>query len=156
MQTYLDQPEATFYHICALEDLANITEQGIKGKNAEIFVSRVGEMPVLAAIAVEQLANLYDADGLVVLKLPQALNNFTVSEIFEDYRAPIERTGLFQNIIRRSHIPVGCFEIMMKIEFGTRRQVIFDLLNALAAQANINYPHHAIYKRAQQLQINKY
>ena len=156
MQSFLDQPEATFYHICPLEAWDNIDRKGVFGRNNEIYVSRVGEMPVLAAIAMEQLDQTPDATGIAVLKIPQALNNFTVEEIFEDYRAPHEKTGPFQNIIRRSWIPPGHFETVLKIEFGQHRDFHLDWLNNLAAQANINYPIHYIYQRAKALKINRY
>ena len=157
MQTFLDQPEATFYHITPLENLESICREGIKGRHHEIFVSRVGEMPVLAAIIMEQLVHdIQEASGIAVLKIPQALNHFTTADIFEDYRAPVERTGVLQNMIRRALIPVGCFETMLTIEFREHRDFYFGLFNQLAQQANLLYPKQVIYQRARALNVNKF
>jgi len=152
MQTFLDQPEATFYHVCALNHWDSINANGLKAKKGKLFVSRVGELPVLAAIALEQIPDIYQSCGIAVFKLPQVLNNFTTTEIFEDNQAGDERTKVFQNIITRSEIPVGQFETVMKFLFLGNG---LDILSSLSAQANMFYPNHAIYKRALTLQINK-
>lgn len=48
----LDQPEATFYHITTLEVLEHIEQTGLISKDGRIFVSRVGELPVLLSYCI--------------------------------------------------------------------------------------------------------
>jgi hypothetical protein len=43
MNTFLSQPEATFYHITPLENWERLKNEGLTSNNNRIFVSRVGE-----------------------------------------------------------------------------------------------------------------
>jgi hypothetical protein len=45
MLTFLQQPEATFYHITSFETWEKIKTEGFHSDSGRIFVSRVGELP---------------------------------------------------------------------------------------------------------------
>lgn len=152
MQTFLDQPEATFYHVTTIESWEQIKLNGLKGK---IFVSRVGELPVLLAIAFEQLPEIYttNTEEIVFLKLPHQKNNFIVTEIRPDNQAGVEWTQPFQNIILRQHIPIENIELMMKLKLGQEPQRTFSItqLTQIANAGQQNYHNHSVTERANQL-----
>ncbi|MCW3117512.1 MAG: hypothetical protein JWM28_1594, partial [Chitinophagaceae bacterium] len=152
MNTFLNQPDATFYHITTWENWQSIQSQGLFSRTNKIFVSRIGEFPALAAIIVEQLPEMIETPYIVILKLPQEKNNFQDEEIFQDNQAGNEITKPFQNIIRRRKIPFANIEFMMRIK---NHEFIIDELNRIAGQFNVNYPNHSIYKHAQSLKINE-
>lgn len=152
MKHFLKHPEAAFYHVCALHKLDNILAKGLKGKHGKIFVSNIDNKPILAAIAAEQIPDIYESTGFAVLKLPQKSNNFRADEIFEDNQAGVERTKVFQNIIKRSLIPQDCIELLFQYEFDTEG---LDKMTKLAAQANAYKSEDEIYRRAMALKVNK-
>ncbi len=153
MQTFLDQPEATFYHITTIENWATIQAKGLYSNTEQLFVSRVGELPILLAIALEQLPEIYTTEEIVFLKLPQSKNNFTVAEIRPDNQAGVEWTQQFQNIILRRHIPIENIELMMKLNLGQepQRTVLMTYLTQIANSGQVNYQNHSITERAKQL-----
>jgi hypothetical protein len=88
MQTFLNIPGACFYHVTTLERWATIQSNNeLRSREGKIFVSRVGEFPVLIAIAIEQLPDVYNTSGIVFLKLPQNKNSFRYEEIRPDNQA---------------------------------------------------------------------
>lgn len=153
MQTFLNQPEATFYHVTTIENWATIQVNGLNSNSGKIFVSRVGELPVLLAIALEQLPEIYTTEEIVFIKLPQSKNNFTVAEIRPDNQAGVEWTQRFQNIILRKHIPIENIELMMKLYLGQEHQRTFlmSYLTRVANSGQVNYQNHSIYEQALQL-----
>lgn len=122
MKNFLEQHEATFYHITPIENWEGIKNNGLISTNGRLFVSRVGELPGLMAIAFQQIPELYYSNGIVILKLPQAKNNFKLNEIKRDNQSN-EWTQPFQNIILRNHIPVENIEFMMELRFGNAESV---------------------------------
>ncbi len=153
MQTFLDQPEATFYHVPTIENWATIQVNGLNSNSGKLFVSRVGELPVLLAIALEQLPEIYTTEEIVFIKLPQSKNNFTVAEIKSDNQAGVEWTQRFQNIILRTHIPIENIELMMKLHLGQepQRTFLMTYLTRIANSGQENYQNHSITERALQL-----
>src|SRR5690606_38137020 len=125
MQTFLNQPEATFYHITSIENWEKIKNSGIISNL--VFVSRVGELPVLLSIAFELLPEIYEASALVFLKLPQAKNNFLPNEIRPDLQAGVEWTQQFQNVILRDYIPTENIELMMILKLAEEPNRTFIL-----------------------------
>ena len=154
MQTFLNQSEATFYHVTTMENWATIQANGLNSKAGRLFVSRVGELPVLLAIAFEQLPEIYTTEEIVFIKLPQLKNNFTVNELRPDNQAGVEWTQPFQNIILRKHIPIENIELMMKLHLGQEPQRTFTIfyLTRIANAGRVNYQNHSITERA--IQIN--
>lgn len=151
MQTFLNQPEACFYHVTTLERWNSIQANNqIFSRDGRIFVSRVGEFPVLAAIAIEQLPEIYESLGIVFLKLPQARNNFRWEEIQQDYQAKVEWTQPFQNIITRQSIPLSSIELMMTFRFLNEemRTIWMDEFSRLANEGQGNYNTHYIRARS--------
>jgi hypothetical protein len=155
MQTFLDQPEATFYHITTIENWATIQANGLNSNTGRLFVSRVGELPVLLAIALEQLPEIYTTEEIVFLKLPQSKNNFTIAEIRPDNQAGVEWTKPFQNIILRRHIPIENIELMMKLNLNLGREeqrtFLMTYLTQIANAGRINYLNQNITQRANQI-----
>lgn len=117
MNTFLNQPEATFYHVTTLENLGRLKEDGWNSSKKKIFVSRIGEFPILLSIAFEQLPEIYESEGIVFLKLPQSKNNFLKENIIADNQAGVEWTKDFQTIILNPIIPPVNFELMSVIKF---------------------------------------
>lgn len=152
MQTFLDQPEATFYHVTTIENWEQIKLNGLNSKKGEIFVSRVGELPVLLAIAFEQLPEIYTSEKIVFLKFPQAKINILQTEIISDNQAN-EWTQPFQNIICRKHIPIENIELMMIIKLGQEqhRECVINQLTQIASTGQENYLNHSITDRSNQL-----
>lgn len=148
MRTFLEQPEATFYHVTTIENWLEIKNSGFNSKSGNIFVSRVGELPVLIAIAIEQLPEIYTTDEIVFIKLPQSKNNFTIDEIIADHQATVEWTQPFQNIINRNHIPIENIEFMMSLRLEPNRDFIFTYLTRIANSGQVNYTEHNIQQRA--------
>jgi hypothetical protein len=151
MNTFLSQPEATFYHITPLENWERIKNEGLTSNNNRIFVSRVGELPVLLAIAIEQIPEIYESDGIAILKLPQSKNNFELNEIIMDTQARVEWTQPFQNIILKNHIPSENTELMMELRFGNEgpfRGMLISQLISIANAGRVNYQNHSISERA--------
>jgi hypothetical protein len=109
--------------------------------------------PVLAAIALEQLPEIYTTEAIVILKFPQVLNNFLATEIRADNQAGVEWTQPFQNIILRKVIPIENIELMMVLELGkdAQRTFILSQLTKIAYSGERNYREHSISLRAQQL-----
>jgi hypothetical protein len=155
MQTFLDQPEATFYHVTTIENWEQIQLYGLNSKSRRIFVSRVGDLPILLAIALEQLPEIYttNTEEIVFLKLTHQKNNFIVTEIRPDNQAGVEWTQPFQNIILRQHIPIENIEFMMKLKLGQEPQRTFAInqLTQIANAGQQNYVNHSITERAIQL-----
>lgn len=153
MQKFLNQPEATFYHVTTIENWKKIQVNGLNLNSGRIFVSRVGELPVLLAIAFEQLPEIYTTEEIVFIKLPQSKNNFTLAEIRPDNQAGVEWTQPFQNIILRTHIPIENIELMMKLHLGEEHKRIFLMtyLTLIANSGQLNYQNHSIFERAMQL-----
>lgn len=154
MNTFLNQPEATFYHITTLEKWNTLKENGWDPSKKKIFVSRVGEIPILLSIALEQLPEIYESKGIVFLKLPQSKNNFVEANIKPDNQARVEWTKGFQNVILNPTIPPENFEIMCTIkfhenEFEREKQMTF--LNSIAQSGRENYNNHFITARAEEL-----
>lgn len=151
MQTFLNQPEACFYHVTTLERWATIQSSNqFFSRYGRIFVSRLGEFPILAAIAIEQLPEIYESSGIVFLKLPQAKNNFKSDEIRRDDQATVEWTQPFQNIITRQSIPLSSIELMMTFPFlneGVRTMWMTEF-SRLANEGRVNYSRHYITERA--------
>lgn len=154
MEIFLQQSEATFYHVTTIENWDSIQVHGLVQKNKEIYVSRVGELPILLAIAFEQIPEIYDSEGFVVLKLPQTKNKFNTNELSPDTNAGVEWTQPFQNCILRNYIPPENIELMMMIKFPDNhlRSSIQTILTSIAASGNQNYPSHSIYNLSQQIQ----
>lgn len=148
MQTFLDQSEATFYHATTIENWQAIKTNGLNSKSGRIFVSRVGELPVLLAIAFEQLPEIYSTDEIVFIKLPQFKNNFTIDELIIDNQAGVEWTQPFQNIILRHHIPIENIELMMSLRLEPNRDFILAYLTQIANSGQVNYVEHNILQRA--------
>jgi len=155
MESFLSQPEATFYHITTGDRWATIQDNGLRPSDGRLFVSRVGELPVLLAIALEQLPEIYSANEIVFLKLPQALNQFNASEITQDHQARVEWSQPFQNIIHRSHPPPSGIELMMTIPLDNGRAFLLQLLTRIANQGSAQYPAHAIMTRANELRYQQ-
>lgn len=153
MNTFLNQPEATFYHITTIERWNEINQNGINVPSGRIFVSRVGELPVLLAIAFEQLPEIYETESIAVIKMPQARNNFQANEIIRDNQAGVEWTQPFQNIILRKIIPRENLELMTIIRLGQEPQRTFTMtyLTQIANDGQANYQEHFITQRANQL-----
>lgn len=153
MQTFLDQPEATFYHVTTIENWATIQLNGLNSNSGSIFVSRIGELPVLLAIALEQLPEIYTTEEIVFIKIPQSKNNFTAAEIRPDNQAGVEWTQRFQNIILRKHIPIENIELMMKFNLGQepQRTFLMTYLTQIANSGQVNYQNHSISVQALQL-----
>jgi hypothetical protein len=150
MRNFLNQEEATFYHITPIENWERIKNEGLILNDGRIFVSRVGELPVLLAIALEQLPNVYHSEGIAILKLPQAKNNFKANEIIRDNQAN-EWTQTFQNIIRRNYIPIENIELMMELRFGnegTFKDMFITHLTSVANSGRVNFANHAIMHRS--------
>ncbi|MCU0437553.1 MAG: hypothetical protein MUC49_06520 [Raineya sp.] len=152
MQNFLNQPDATFYHITNGRSWKNIQTQGLNGnpKN-EIYVSRCGEFPILAGIIVSQLNTPKEAamgDDIVILKLPQAKNNFQTNQINEDNNAEGLWTQPFQYVITCQNIPITNIELMMKFEFSgiidMRNQFITAIIEPLDNHGQMYYNHHSI------------
>lgn len=155
MNTFLFQPEATFYHVTTIEKWENIQKSGFHSEQRKIFVSRVGELPVLLAIALEQLPEIYDTKTIVFLKFPQNRNNFAVNEITKDNQAGLEWTQPFQNIILRQYIPIENIELMNTIFLGNNEYEKISQISWLTTIANSgieNYKNHYITIRAHELQ----
>lgn len=149
MQAFLNQPEATFYHVTTNERWNSIIVNGLCTNR--VFVSRVGEFPILLSIALLQLPDIYETEAIVFLKLPQEKNHFQVSEIIPDNQAEVEWTRPFQNIILRTYIPIENIELMMKIELGPdpgRREFLLNFLTKIEGNAETNYESHYITERA--------
>ncbi len=154
MLTFLQQIEATFYHVTTKENWETIQENGLNSNSGRIFVSRVGELPILLAIAFEQLPEIYTTDKIVFIKLPQSKNNFILDEIRPDNQAGVEWTQPFQNIILRRHIPIDNIELMMELELGheeTQRTSMITYLTRIANAGREYYQNHSITTRALQL-----
>jgi len=149
MRTFLNQPDATFYHVTTIEAWTGIiAERRFHSPSGRIFVSRVGELPVLAAIALEQLPEINDTSEVVFLKFPQAKNNFLPEEIRPDNQALVEWSRPFQYIIRRQIIPVENIELMMTLRFRDESHKTFLLteLSRISNQGCENYPSHSIMR----------
>ncbi len=147
MKNFLEQPEATFYHITPIENWESIKNNGLISTNGRLFVSRVGELPVLMAIAFQQIPELYYSNGIVILKLPQAKNNFHLNEIIRDNQAGVEWTQPFQNIILRNNIPIENIELMMELRFGNQgpvRDMFIAKLSVISEAGSVNYQNHSI------------
>ncbi|QCE39913.1 hypothetical protein [Psychroserpens sp. NJDZ02] len=154
MNTFLNQEEATFYHITTIENWEGIKINGFHSTEGKIFVSRVGELPILLAIALEQLPEIYDTETIVFLKFPQKLNNFTSKEIIQDKQAGVEWTQPFQNIILRKNIPIENIEIMNMIDIGNNDEIRTSRMTWLTQIANSgqnNYKNHCILQRAKEI-----
>jgi len=153
MQSFLDQPEATFYHMTTIEKWLTIRQDGFNPKSGRVFVSRVGELPVLLSIALEQLPEIYETEEVVFLKFPQKKNGFEPKEIIPDNQAAVEWTQPFQNIILRKHIPPSGIELMMTIKLGQEPNRTFrlDLLRQIASSGYHCYKDHYITQRASEL-----
>ncbi len=110
------------------------------------------ELPVLLAIAFEQLPEIYTSEKIVFLKLPQAKINILQTEIIIDNQAN-EWTKPFQNIICRKHIPIEKIELMMIINLGQEqhRECIINHLTQIASAGQENYLNHSITERANAL-----
>ena len=157
MQTFLDQPEATFYHVTTIENWEKIKDEGLKQNSGKLFVSRIGELPVLLAIAFEQLEDIYNTGEIVFLKLPQIKNNFIVTEIKPDNQAN-EWTSPFQNIILRDHIPIENIELMMTIKKEKESMtevpqitVSNTYLTRIACSGQECYKNHSITNRTKEI-----
>ncbi|HTB52930.1 MAG TPA: hypothetical protein VK718_09175 [Ferruginibacter sp.] len=119
MQKFLDNPEAAFYHITTNDKWDSIQSSGgLISSTGRFFVSRVGELPVLLAIALEQLLVTDEVEEIVFLKLPNRKNDFKIDEIRQDTQAAVEWTQPFHNVILRQYIPLKHIEFMMKIKLG--------------------------------------
>jgi hypothetical protein len=157
MKTFLIQPEATFYHVTTIEKWEKIKVEGFKSKGKKILVSRVGELPILLAIATEQLKEIYDTSAIVILKFPQIKNNFVEIEISEDYHADesIEWTKSFHNIIHRQFIPIEGIELMMTLSTNNNSfPSLITCFTQIACSSRENYMEHSIYERAKQLKYS--
>ena len=155
MNTFLLQPEATFYHVTTIENWEKIQLYGLHSIQRKIFVSRVGELPVLLAICLEQLPEIYTSEGIVFLKLPQKKNNFTPNDIIQDNQAPLEWTQIFQNIILKQYIPIESIELINIIFLGNsenERECRINYLAEIARSGQQNYQKHYITNRANELQ----
>jgi hypothetical protein len=154
MRTFLQQPTATFYHITTIENWKKIQSSGFRSESGRIFVSRVGELPVLLAIALEQLPELKDTEAIAILKFPQSRNNFLPPEITIDPQAGVEWTQPFHNIILRNYIPAEHIELMMilKLGEGVQRDFLMAYFASIANGGEVNYPGHSITLQANQLQ----
>jgi hypothetical protein len=111
----------------------------------------VGELPVLLAIAFEQIPEIYESEGIVILKLPQAKNNFEFNEIIRDSQAQVEWTQPFQNVILRNQIPFENIELMMELRFGNEvstRHMLISQLTSIAETGRVTYQNHSITERA--------
>ncbi len=153
MRTFLEQPEATFYHVTTIEKWVIIQANGLIPNNGRLFVSRVGELPILLAIAFEQLPEIYSTEEIIFLKLPQSKNNFMIDELKPDNQARVEWTQPFQNIILRQHIAIQNIELMMRLQLGQEPQRTFTInyLTRIANAGRENYQNHSITARALQL-----
>lgn len=153
MQSFLDQPEATFYHVTTIEKWVSIQVNGLNPNKGRLFVSRVGELPVLLAIALEQLPEIYTTKEIVFIKLPQSKNNFTINELRPDNQACVEWTQSFQNIILRKHVPIENIELMMKLHLGqeVQRHFMINYLTRIANAGQENFQNHSITERALRL-----
>ena len=157
MKTFLIQPEATFYHVTTLEKWEKIKVEGFKSNNKRIYVTRVAELPILLAIATDQLPEIYDTSAIVILKFPQIKNNFIESEISEDYHADENKewTKPFHNIIHRHFIPIEGIELMMTL--ATNNNSFPSLITSftqIACSSRENYMKHSIYERAKKLKYS--
>jgi hypothetical protein len=151
------QPEATFYHVTTIEKWEKIKNEGFKSKYKKIYVSRVGELPILLAIATEQLKEIYETTAIVILKFPQIKNNFIESEITEDNHSDesIEWTNPFHNIIHRQFIPIEGIELMMTL--STNNNCFPSLISCftqIACSSRENYMEQSIYERAKKLKYS--
>ena len=151
MQTFLNQKEATFYHVTTIENWKKIRITGLNSKR--IFVSRIGEFPVLLSIALEQLPEIYETGEIVFLKLPQEKNQFLPEEIKPDLQACVEWTQPFQNIILRDYIPIENIELMMIIKLGEEpnRTFILNYLTNIANSGKNNYENHFVTYNSTQI-----
>lgn len=142
IQDFLDQPDATFYHITSQDNWDAIQSDGeIKGDR--IFVSRVGELPILLSILEEQLHDILDSKGVVFLKFPQAKNNFLATEIRPDNQAN-EWAKTFQCVILRDSIPIDNIELMMNFNLNIERESKKRFLSEIANACHEIYKNHYI------------
>jgi hypothetical protein len=158
MQTFLNQPEATFYHITTERNWEEIKQKGLNNDEGKIFVSRVGELPVLLGIMMLQLPEIYDNDdNIAFLKIPQVLNQFTINDIVPDHQAHGLWTQPYHNIICKKHIPPQNIELMMIFKFKDpeHKSFLFTFFNNIETPSSQDYPNHVITKRSKNLKYAK-
>lgn len=152
METFLNQPETTFYHITYGENFDQINQKGIQSDSGQIFVSKVGEFPVLLSIALTQLPEIENSQSILVWKLPQQKNEFSLEEIRPDQA--LEWTQPFHNIILRNHISPDNIEFMMNIPLGDReetRNFLKRHYDNIVFEVEPYYQNHYIMQRAIEL-----
>lgn len=153
MEKFLNHPEATFYHITTIEKWDKIKQSGLKSRQGKIFVSRVGEFPILISIAIQQIPEIYTTNGIVVIKIPQAKNKFLPNEISPDNQALVEWTRPFQSIILKDILSADKIELMMIMPFKneTLREFILNYFTQIAESAQYNYAFHSIMEQAKNI-----
>lgn len=99
--------DAAFFHVTTIENMEGIKKNGLnRNEKGQIFVSSRGELSILLGIALLQLPEIYQSEGIVFLKMTQNEINITDEEIKKD-RQTNEWTKNFQYIITRSNIPAN-------------------------------------------------
>lgn len=111
MKNFLETADCALYHITLLENWENIQVAGLYcNDSGVIYLSKSAEKGILYSIAISQVLPLCDFAEFAVLKLPQRVNHFDVSEFSSDDQAN-EITRPFHCVLRRRHIPVENIEL---------------------------------------------
>ncbi|WP_426328618.1 hypothetical protein [Pedobacter sp. R-06] len=151
MKKFLELPKACFYHVTFGANWMKIQKEGLKAKDGKIFLLNSGVFPVIAALCADQIRDKVEKSTTVVLlRLPQFLNNFRFEEIMKDTQASVENNKIFQNFVCRNIILPDHIELVAIFE--TRWFLL--QLDSLAAEANVTLKNNKIGKDALALEYN--
>jgi len=145
MKNFLLEEGAAFYHVSPLQNLNSIQAQGLFGRGGKIFVSNEPLECILAAIAEEQIPEIHQSQGYIVVKLPQESNQFTTEEIYRDNQTNNEKAMVYQFVIMRSLIPPDRLSIVEVINFGEEGSL---KLSRMAKPINDIGKDHELYLKA--------
>jgi hypothetical protein len=143
MEFFLNNAGASFYHITRRSRWLNdIQHHGLRGDGANrIFVARTDDQGILYSIALNQILELEEDPDLVILRLSQEKNTFSLAELSYDYKA-IETTAPFQSIILRPNIPLA------NIDYAGAINVSIDELGLIANKSDFELPEKPLFHQA--------
>ncbi|WP_428327896.1 hypothetical protein [Mucilaginibacter sp.] len=142
MNNFLNNAGACFYHITRRSRWLNdIQLNGLRGDEANrIFVARTDYQGVLYSIALNQILELEEEPDLVILRLSQEKNTFSLAELSHDYKA-IETTSPLQSIIIRQNIPLA------NIDYVDAINVSIDELGLIANKSDYELPQKPLFQQ---------
>lgn len=154
MEQFLNNPEACFYHIKPFSKWNDIQINGLMGSRTKgISVLRTMEFPIINSIISLQLGNeeVINENDFVLIKIPQLLNNFRLSEIQPDI--VFEWTWPLHNSIMRRNIPYKNLELVTRFSVWDwsriaiedfRNEMIYKELDLYSSSFNLVYQKNGV------------